>query len=144
MREIDKIAENLFDKIRSRFSNVNLGDETAKRTQDPERARFFNFDFDVDGDVLGNVTISLIDEKAMKVYFGSDIIDHIKQDEEDMSVTIEEKQNAAISKSSIEAFAQNPELINQANKNAEKSRSERLAALKNASENDNINKCKPE
>lgn len=83
MREIDKIAENLFDKIRSRFSNVNLGDETAKRTQDPERARFFNFDFDVDGDVLGNVTISLIDEKAMKVYFGSDIIDHIKQDEED-------------------------------------------------------------
>lgn len=54
MREIDKIAENLFDKIRSRFSNVNLGDETAKRTQDPERARFFNFDFDVDGDVLGN------------------------------------------------------------------------------------------
>ena len=68
----------------------------------------------------------------------------LKQDEEDMSVTIEEKQNAAISKSSIEAFAQNPELINQANKNAEKSRSERLAALKNASENDNINKCKPE
>jgi hypothetical protein len=83
MREIDKIAENLFDKIRSRFSNVNLGDETAKRTQDPERARFFNFDFDVDGDVLGNVTISLIDEKAMKVYFGSDITDNIKQDEED-------------------------------------------------------------
>jgi hypothetical protein len=83
MREIDKIAENLFDKIRSRFSNVNLGDETAKRTQDPERARFFNFDFDVDGEVLGNVTISLIDEKAMKVYFGSDIIDNIKQDEGD-------------------------------------------------------------
>ena len=83
MKEIDKIAENLFDKIRSRFSNVNLGDETAKRTQDPERARFFNFDFDVDGEVLGNVTISLIDEKAMKVYFGSDIIDNIKQDEED-------------------------------------------------------------
>ena len=83
MREIDKIAENLFDKIRSRFSNVNLGDETAKRTQDPERARFFNFDFDVDGETLGNVTISLIDEKAMKVYFGSDIIDNIKEDEDD-------------------------------------------------------------
>jgi hypothetical protein len=83
MREIDKIAENLFDKIRSRFSNVNLGDETAKRTQDPERARFFNFDFDVDGETLGNVTISLIDEKAMKVYFGSDIIDNIKQSDGD-------------------------------------------------------------
>ena len=83
MREIDKIAENLFDKIRSRFSNVNLGDDTAKRTQDPEQARFFNFDFDVDGEVLGNVTVSLIDEKSMKVYFGSDIIDSIKEDNED-------------------------------------------------------------
>ena len=85
MREIDKISENLFDKIRSRFGNVNLGDETAKNTQDPERARFFNFDFDVDGEVLGNVTISLIDEKAMKVYFGSDIIDNIKDSEDDDS-----------------------------------------------------------
>jgi len=85
MREIDKIAENLFDKIRSRFGNLNLGDESAKSTQDPERARFFNFDFDVDGEVLGNVTISLIDEKAMKVYFGSDIIDNIKESEEDDS-----------------------------------------------------------
>lgn len=83
MREIDKIAENLFDKIRSRFSNVNLGDESAKRTQDPERARFFNFDFEVDGEVLGNVTISLIDEKSMKVYFGSDIADSIKQADQD-------------------------------------------------------------
>jgi len=83
MKEIDKIAENLFDKIRSRFSNINLGDAKAKQTQDPESARFFNFDFEVDGESLGNVTISLIDEKAMKVYFGSDIIDNIKEDEDD-------------------------------------------------------------
>ena len=81
MREIDKIAENLFDKIRSRFSNVNLGDENAKATQDPERARFFNFDFELDGEVLGNVTISLIDEESMKVYFGSDIATGLDADE---------------------------------------------------------------
>ena len=79
MREIDKIADNLFEKIRSRFESVNLGDENAKATQDPEKARFFNFDYDIDGESMGNVTISLIDEKALKVYFGTDIIDNIKQ-----------------------------------------------------------------
>jgi len=78
MREIDKIADNLFEKIRSRFESVNLGDENAKATQDPEKARFFNFDYDIDGESMGNVTISLIDEKALKVYFGTDIIDNIK------------------------------------------------------------------
>lgn len=82
MREIDKIAENLFDKIRSRFSNVSLGDETAKATQDPEKARFFNFDFDLNDEVLGNVTISLIDEQSLKVYFGRDITDNLDQAEE--------------------------------------------------------------
>jgi hypothetical protein len=30
MIEIDKVAENLFDKIRSRFDAVNIGDETRK------------------------------------------------------------------------------------------------------------------
>jgi hypothetical protein len=79
MREIDKIANNLFEKIRSRFRSVNLGDENAKSTQDPEQARFFNFDYDIDNTSMGNVTISLIDEKSLKVYFGTDIIDNIKE-----------------------------------------------------------------
>ena len=35
MLEIEKIAENLFDKIRSRFDGVNVGDENAKATLDP-------------------------------------------------------------------------------------------------------------
>jgi len=79
MREIDKIADNLFEKIRSRFESVNLGDENGKATQDPEKARFFNFDYDIGGESMGNVTISLIDEKALKVYFGTDITDNIKE-----------------------------------------------------------------
>jgi hypothetical protein len=79
MREVDKIAASLFDKVRSRFDEVNLGDESAKSTQDPEKARFFNFTYSQDGIELGNVTISLIDEEAMKVYFGADIKDNIKE-----------------------------------------------------------------
>ena len=44
MREIDKIAEGLFEKIRDRFEDVSLGNDNAKATSDPEKARFFNFD----------------------------------------------------------------------------------------------------
>jgi len=73
MREINKISESLFEKIRDRFEDVSLGDENAKATQNPEDARFFNFDYVVDGKNYGNITISLIDESSLKVYFSKNI-----------------------------------------------------------------------
>ena len=73
MREINKIAEGLFEKIRDRFEDVSLGDDKAKATQDPEKARFFNFDYVVDGHNHGNITLSLIDETSLKVYFSKNI-----------------------------------------------------------------------
>jgi hypothetical protein len=73
MREINKIAEGLFEKIRDRFEDVSLGDDKAKATQDPEKARFFNFDYIVDGHNHGNITLSLIDETSLKVYFSKNI-----------------------------------------------------------------------
>jgi len=73
-KEIESIASALFDKIRSRFANVTLGDEKAQAEQDPERARFFNFTYSgEDGAEFGTVTISLIDETSLKVYFGQNI-----------------------------------------------------------------------
>ena len=77
MREINKIAEGLFEKIRDRFEDVSLGDDKAKATQDPEKARFFNFDYTVDGENYGNITMSLIDERALKVYFSKNITDEL-------------------------------------------------------------------
>jgi hypothetical protein len=73
MREIDKIAEGLFEKVRDRYDDVSLGDENAKATSDPEKARFFNFDYTVDGHNHGNITISIIDETSLKVYFSKNI-----------------------------------------------------------------------
>jgi len=79
MREIENIASSLFDKIRTRFDNVNLGDESAKSTTDPEKARYINFDYeDANGNRLGNITLSLVDEKGLKVYFNKDIVDKLK------------------------------------------------------------------
>lgn len=73
-KEIESISTALFDKIRSRFPGVTLGDEQAKAEQDPEKARFFNFTYcGKDGAQFGTVTISLIDETSLKVYYGQNI-----------------------------------------------------------------------
>ena len=62
MKNIEKIAEELFNKIRSRFEGVRIGDAETKDTKDPAQARFFNFNYkDQTGDDYGNITISLID-----------------------------------------------------------------------------------
>ena len=73
-KEIESISAALFDKIRSRFTNITLGNESAKSESDPEKARFFNFTYiDKDGAEFGTVTISLIDETSLKVYYGQNI-----------------------------------------------------------------------
>lgn len=73
-KEIESIATALFDKIRSRFPGVTLGNEKAKATSDPSEARFFNFTYTgQDGAEFSSVTISLIDETSLKVYFGQNI-----------------------------------------------------------------------
>lgn len=80
MRELDKISSALFNKIRSRFDSVNIGDDKAQQITDPEQARFFNFDYvSSDGKNFGNVTISLIDENSVKVYYGSNITDGLDE-----------------------------------------------------------------
>jgi len=80
MRELNKTASELFDKIRSRFDSVNIGDKKAQRITDPEQARFFNFDYiSSDGENFGNVTISLIDENSLKIYYGSNITDSLDE-----------------------------------------------------------------
>ena len=71
MRELDKIAAELFDKIRSRFEPVRLGDESADDTKNPELARFYNFDYiSDDGQNFGNITISIVDEENLKIVYG--------------------------------------------------------------------------
>ena len=84
MREINKIAESLFEKIRDRFEDVSLGDENAKATQNPEDARFFNFDYTLESQNHGNITISLVDENSLKVYFSKNISNDLEgQDKKD-------------------------------------------------------------
>ena len=76
MQAIQIISQDLFDKIRSRFSNLEMGDETGAVTIDPAEARFFDFDFVLEGNNLGRVSISLNDLGSLKVYYSQGITEN--------------------------------------------------------------------
>ena len=76
MQAIQIISQDLFDKVRSRFSNLEMGDETGAVTIDPAEARFFDFDFVLEGNNLGRVSISLNDLGSLKVYYSQGITEN--------------------------------------------------------------------
>jgi len=69
----NKIGEQVFDKLRSKFKQITLGDDEGNSTQDPSEAVFFNFNYtDNQGHDHGNITVSLID-RTMKIYYSKNI-----------------------------------------------------------------------
>jgi len=78
-----KNSEDLFNKIRSQFSNIRLGDENGSATADPSSAVFFEFEFQEDADTFGSVSISLADGENMKVYYNRDLVSKIDEDSRD-------------------------------------------------------------
>ena len=54
-----KNSQDLFNKIRSQFTNVRLGDENGAATANPQDAVFSEFEFREDADTFGSVSISL-------------------------------------------------------------------------------------
>lgn len=76
MKPIEIIASDLFDKVRSRFTNLQMGDESGSVTADPAQARFFDFDFAVEGTTLGRVSISINETGNLKVYYSQGITEN--------------------------------------------------------------------
>lgn len=76
MKPIQIISQDIFDKVRSRFSNLEMGDETGAVTIDPAEARFFDFDFIHEGSTLGRVSISLNDLGSLKIYYSQGITEN--------------------------------------------------------------------
>lgn len=73
MKAIQIISQDLFDKVRSRFENLEMGNEAGAITIDPAEARFFDFDFVKEGINLGRVSISLGDLGSLKIYYSQGI-----------------------------------------------------------------------
>lgn len=73
-KNLNSIAEELFDKIRTQFPNLKLGDEESQVTSEPEQARFFDFDYIIKGEKLGRVSVSLSQDDGVVVIYSNDII----------------------------------------------------------------------
>lgn len=76
MNAIELISQDLFDKVRSRYSNLEMGDEDGNTTSDPREARFFDFDYTVEGNNLGRVSISINERGALKIFYGQGILEN--------------------------------------------------------------------
>ena len=68
MKNLETIADELFNKIRGRFPNITVGDDSAKITNKPSEARFFEFDFSSGKKVNVN-----IDQNALTVMYSQDL-----------------------------------------------------------------------
>jgi len=78
-----KTSLDLFNKIRSQFSNIQVGDESGLPTADPAQAVFFEFEFKEDADTYGAVSVSLADGENMKVFYNRNLVDKIDEDSKD-------------------------------------------------------------
>lgn len=75
MNAIELISQDVFDKVRSRYSNLEMGDEDGNITSDPRTARFFDFDFISEGKNLGRVSISINERGALKIFYSQGILE---------------------------------------------------------------------
>lgn len=68
MKDLSTISSDLFNKIRSRFSDIKIGDDQGAITTDPENARFFDVNYNVAGEDLGRVNIKIDDDSVTIIY----------------------------------------------------------------------------
>ena len=76
MTPIQIISQDLFEKVRSRFQNLEMGDETGAVTIDPAEALFFDFDVVIEGKNLGRVSVSLAELGSLKIYYSQGITEN--------------------------------------------------------------------
>ena len=71
MKDLNKIGEELFSKLRGRFKNIQIGNQEGTVTNVPSDSRFYDF---VYGDQGGKVSVSL-DEDSVVVMYSESLFD---------------------------------------------------------------------
>ena len=75
-----KISNDLFNKIRSKFGSISIGNSSGEAIADPKEAVFFDFEFKEDADTFGRMSISIADNESMKVFYNRQLTDKIDED----------------------------------------------------------------
>ena len=76
MKQLNTIAEQLFNEIRGRFPSVELGDAEGNVTNEPTLARFYDFEFESNGNKLGKVSVSLDEDNGVVIMFNKNFIEN--------------------------------------------------------------------
>ena len=74
-------SQDLFNKIRSKFSNLEIGNNMGEATANPQEAVFFDFEFTEDSDTFGRISISVADSENLKVFYNKGLVDKIDEDD---------------------------------------------------------------
>lgn len=77
MKPLNKTANDLFQMLRTRFSPITIGNEDAEVVSDPTEARFFTFEYKENDESVGTISVSIIDNRSLKVYFNHDMVENI-------------------------------------------------------------------
>lgn len=80
-KNLEKIATELFGKIRTQFPSIKLRDADNEATDSYKDARFFEFDYEKNGESLGTVTVSIDDNPdgesdGLVVMYTKDIVEN--------------------------------------------------------------------
>lgn len=76
-------SNDLFNKIRSKFGNIQIGNSMGEATANPGEAVFFDFEFLEDADTFGRVSISIADGESIKVFYNEGLVEKIDEDSKD-------------------------------------------------------------
>ena len=70
-------SQELYNALRSRFSNLDMGGDEATLVTDPKQAKFFDFDFKAEGKAYGRVSISLAEDGKLKLFYTRGLTDEM-------------------------------------------------------------------
>lgn len=76
---LNKIAQDLYGKIQTRFPNIEIGDENGtvlSRKADIPKARFFSFKYEEAGKNLGTISITLDEDEGVVLEVSGNLADH--------------------------------------------------------------------
>jgi len=74
--DLNLVAQDLFDELKSRYSGLTLGDDQAQVTTDPQSARFFKFSWNDNA-----ISIS-IDEDNLRLIYNKNLTDSVEPEQE--------------------------------------------------------------
>ena len=81
MRNLDTVAEQLFNEIRGRYSSVTIGDAEGNITSAPSLARFYEFDFKSGNTDIGKVSVSLDEKSGVTIMYNKDFTEEVGAEE---------------------------------------------------------------